>query len=69
MKKKSKVLQAISASIKRKGTEGSFRREAEAHGESTAQFSEQVAENPEQYSTRTKRRANLARIFAAHRPH
>lgn len=68
MKKKNTVLQRISAGIKKRGTAGSFRKQAEEKGESTAELSAQVEENPEDYSTKTKRRANLARIFAAHRP-
>jgi hypothetical protein len=69
MSRKNKVLQRISAGIKKRGTAGAFRKEAQAHGESTAEFTDQVEANPEGYSTKTKRRANLAQIFAAHRPH
>ena len=66
---KNKVLQKISAGIKRRGTEGAFRHMAEEHGMSTAAMASEVHRHPEKYDTKTQRRANLARVFQQYRPH
>lgn len=47
---------------------GAFRRKAEAKGMTTSELSRDVAAHPEDYSTRTKRQAALARTFAKYRP-
>ncbi len=44
---------------------GAFTRKAKAAGQTVQQFAKTVDDNPEKYSTRTKRQANLAQTFAS----
>ena len=43
---------------------GAFTRKAKAAGMGVQQFAKNVDDNPDKYSTRTKRQANLAQTFA-----
>lgn len=43
---------------------GSFTAQAEKRGETAQEFAQQVKANPEQYSEKTDKRANLAATFA-----
>jgi hypothetical protein len=49
------------AGMKRKGTVGSFTRQAKGAGMGVQAFANKVAASPENYSTTTRRRANFAR--------
>ncbi len=44
---------------------GAFTRKAKAAGQSVQQFAKTVDDNPNKYSTRTKKQANLAQTFAS----
>ena len=64
-----RVLQRIAERIRQKGTEGAFSKQAHSAGMSTGAFASKVSANPDEFSTKTKRRANLSKIFAKYRPH
>lgn len=59
-----KWIQSAKASIKRRGTEGSFKRKAQAAGMSTSAFARHVLANKERYSAKTRKQAGLAKAFA-----
>ena len=52
----------IQGAVKRPGA---FTRKAKAAGQSVQQFAKTVDNNPDKYSTRTKKQANLAQTFAS----
>lgn len=56
-----KWMQKARASMKRRGTEGRFGREAAKRGLSTAAFARQVLANREHYSPALVKEANFAR--------
>lgn len=43
---------------------GAFSEKAREHGESTAEFAREVAQNPEDYQARTEKQARLAETLA-----
>ncbi len=52
----------IQGAVKRPGA---FTRKAKAAGQTVQQFAKTVDDNPDKYSTRTKKQANLAQTFAS----
>ncbi len=63
----SRWIQKAKESIKRRGTEGAFRRKAKAAGMSTLAFARHVLANKSRYSATTRKQAALAKAFATAR--
>lgn len=53
--------------MRRRGTVGAFRRQAEREGLSTEAFARKVTRNPKRYTKRTVARARLALRFQQYR--
>ena len=56
-------IQSVDKEMKRKGTVGAFTKEAQKAGMSVHDFATKVMKNPEDFSKRTRERANLALTF------
>ena len=56
-------IQGVTAEMKKKGTVGAFTKQAKNHGMSVHDFATKVMSNPEDFSKRTRERANLALTF------
>jgi hypothetical protein len=56
-------IQGVTSEMDRKGTTGSFTKQAKRHDMSVHNFAEKVKNNPKDYSKRTRERANLALTF------
>jgi hypothetical protein len=56
-----KWMQEAAKKMKAKGTEGSFTREAKAHGKSVGEFANEVLKEDSEYSTKMKRKAAFAK--------
>ena len=56
-------IQGVTAEMKKKGTVGAFTKQAKRHGMSVHEFATKVMSNPEDFSKRTRERANLALTF------
>ena len=63
MAESKKWIAAVNAEMKRKGTVGSFTKQAKKAGMSVHDFAMKVKDNPEDYSKRTHERAGLALTF------
>ena len=63
MAESKKWIAAVNAEMKRKGTVGSFTKQAKRAGMSVHDFAMKVKDNPEDYSKRTHERAGLALTF------
>jgi len=64
---KKRWIQGAKASIKRRGTEGVFRRKAQKAGMSTGAYARKVLANPSRYSPTTRKQAGLAKAFSTAR--
>ena len=56
-------IQSVDKEMKRKGTVGAFTKEAQKAGMSVHDFATKVMKNPEDFSKKTRERANLALTF------
>ena len=63
MAENKKWIAAVNAEMKKKGTVGSFTKQAKRAGMSVHDFAMKVKENPEDYSKKTHERAGLALTF------
>jgi len=60
---KNNWIQGVTEEMDRKGTTGAFTKQAKRHDMSVHDFAKKVKNNPDDYSKRTKERANLALTF------
>ena len=63
MKDNKDWIQGVTAEMKKKGTVGAFTKQAKKQGMSVHEFATKVMGNPEDFSKRTRERANLALTF------
>lgn len=60
-----KWIQDSAERMKKKGTVGSFTRIAEKHGKSPKEMAEAVTSNPDEYSEKTRKKAQWLKNVAA----
>jgi len=58
-----KFIQKVTADMKRRGTKGAFKREANKRGLTTNRFMLDILAQPQKYSKLERKRANLANTF------
>jgi len=61
---KSKWMQAVRNKMEAKGTVGSFSKKAKQHNETTSEYANEVSRPGSKATTKTKKQANLAKVFA-----
>jgi len=57
-------IKGVVKKMEKKGTTGAFAAQAKRAGKTTKQFTKQVLDNKTRYSTKTQKRATLAKTFA-----
>lgn len=62
-----KWIDRVKQRMRRRGTVGAFRKQAQRAGMSTEAFARKVVRSPKRYSKRTVARARLALLFAKFR--